>query len=296
MLWLILSAAVVIAGTVWFLARPLTRTSSTDLAVEDRQELMQVRDRLLAQLDELDLEAGDQNVDPSVVEDERRRLEGGLAQVLRRIEDVPVAVTKNSATTAPLGKTRRAAVVALVLGVPIAAVGLYGAVEHNRIAFLAGLQGTDGAFPPQVLQMVARLAQRLEREPNDPQGWARLGRAYQVMGRVVDAHNAYARAYGLAPGDPVILADYATLLMAQDPGRPGPEAQALFQRLHKLDPKHPGALWVLGLVAYNAGEFARAEQLWSRLLTVLPAENEVEPQVRKAIAEARVGLSEKKKN
>lgn len=296
MLWLILIAAVVIGGIGWYLARPLTRPPSTNLAVEERGELIQVRGRLLAQLNELDIEAGDQNVDPGVVDDERRRLEGELAHILGKIEDVPLGVTKNSATVSPPGKARRAAVVALALGVPITAVGLYGAIERDRIAFLAELHATDGAFPPQVLQMVARLEQRLEREPKDPQGWARLGRAYRVMERFSDAHNAYARAYVLAPDDPAILADYAALLTAQDPSRPSPEAQALFQRLHKLDPRHPGALWVLGLVAYNAREFARAEQLWSHLLTVLPANNEVGPQVRKAIEEARAGLDGPKKN
>lgn len=295
MLWLILVAAVVIAGIAWYLAQPLMRARSTDLAVEGRQELMQVRDRLLAQLNELDVESGDQNIDAGVVDDERQRLESELAQLLRRIEDAPTAVSQVPTAASP-GKTRRVAVIVLALGVPITAVGLYGAIERDRITFLAGLQAADGAFPPQVLQMVARLEQRLEREPKDPQGWARLGRAYRVMERFSDAHNAYARAYVLAPDDPAILADYAALLTAQDPSRPSPEAQALFQRLHKLDPRHPGALWVLGLVAYNAREFARAEQLWSQLLTVLPANNEVGPQVRKAIEEARAGLDGPKKN
>lgn len=49
--------------------------------------------------------------------------------------------------------------------------------------------------------MVARLAERLEREPNDIEGWRRLGRSYTVLGDPARAHAAYAKALALAPDD-----------------------------------------------------------------------------------------------
>ena len=43
-------------------------------------------------------------------------------------------------------------------------------------------------------QMVQRLANRLADEPDDAQGWLRLGRAYSVLGRRDDALQALDRA------------------------------------------------------------------------------------------------------
>ena len=52
--------------------------------------------------------------------------------------------------------------------------------------------------------MVARLAARLEENPNDAEGWKRLGRSYQVLGEQKNAAEAFARAESLdqqAPGN-----------------------------------------------------------------------------------------------
>jgi cytochrome c-type biogenesis protein CcmH len=42
--------------------------------------------------------------------------------------------------------------------------------------------------------MVARLAERLEAEPGDFQGWLRLARAYGVLGEATQARDALNRA------------------------------------------------------------------------------------------------------
>ncbi|MAU40921.1 MAG: c-type cytochrome biogenesis protein CcmI [Kordiimonas sp.] len=47
--------------------------------------------------------------------------------------------------------------------------------------------------------MVAQLADRLEREPEDMEGWLRLGRAYLVLGEKDKAVKAYERALPLVP-------------------------------------------------------------------------------------------------
>ena len=45
-----------------------------------------------------------------------------------------------------------------------------------------------------IRSMVERLATRLEAEPDDIDGWMRLGRAYRVLGETDLALNAYSRA------------------------------------------------------------------------------------------------------
>jgi cytochrome c-type biogenesis protein CcmH len=49
--------------------------------------------------------------------------------------------------------------------------------------------------------MVASLARRLETEPGDAEGWARLIRSYMVLGRATDAQDALARARGALADD-----------------------------------------------------------------------------------------------
>lgn len=50
-----------------------------------------------------------------------------------------------------------------------------------------------------IRSMVARLAERLKSEPNDLDGWLRLGRAYGVLGQRDDAIDAYEHADRLLP-------------------------------------------------------------------------------------------------
>jgi cytochrome c-type biogenesis protein CcmH len=50
-------------------------------------------------------------------------------------------------------------------------------------------------------QMVARLAARLEREPQDVEGWVMLMRSYRTLGRDAEAHAALGKALAANPGD-----------------------------------------------------------------------------------------------
>jgi cytochrome c-type biogenesis protein CcmH len=49
--------------------------------------------------------------------------------------------------------------------------------------------------------MVQRLATRLEKEPNDLQGWLRLAKSYSVLGEHEKALSSYQKAVKLAPGN-----------------------------------------------------------------------------------------------
>ena len=53
-----------------------------------------------------------------------------------------------------------------------------------------------------ILAMVGKLASRLETQPDDVEGWARLGRSYMVLNQPGKAKDAYARAVKLKPDDP----------------------------------------------------------------------------------------------
>lgn len=78
----------------------------------------------------------------------------------------------------------------------------------SREAVASAAKATEAASPEErramIESMVARLASRLERQPDDAEGWARLGRSYMVLRQPAKARDAYARAATLRPGDPAL--------------------------------------------------------------------------------------------
>ncbi len=127
-----------------------------------------------------------------------------------------------------------------------------------------------------VAGMVARLAARLEDEPDDLDGWLRLGRAYGVLEEHDKAIEAFSRAAALAPQRLEVQVDYAhALLETIDTGGALPQRLvAVMQAIEGLDPDHPEALWFLGAADAEAGRTQAAAARWRRLLAQLPADGE----------------------
>ena len=73
-----------------------------------------------------------------------------------------------------------------------------------------------------IRSMVERLAERLEAEPEDFDGWLRLARAYGVLGEAAKARSALARADALVGGLPEGAPERARLEAARDALPPNP--------------------------------------------------------------------------
>src|SRR5437764_8690877 len=80
-------------------------------------------------------------------------------------------------------------------------------------AVAATAQATAGASPEErramILAMVGNLATRLQQQPDDVEGWARLGRPYMVLDEPQKAREAYAHAVKLKPDDAALQQAYA---------------------------------------------------------------------------------------
>jgi cytochrome c-type biogenesis protein CcmH len=120
--------------------------------------------------------------------------------------------------------------------------------------------------------MVEGLAARLDREPNDIEGWRRLGRARRVLGDIEQSKVAYARAAELAPDRVDLLQDYAGALLqgVREGDKLPPDLVAVMRRILALDPEHSDALWFVGLAEAEADNRPTAISLWSRLIAKLP--------------------------
>ncbi len=137
-----------------------------------------------------------------------------------------------------------------------------------------------------VEQITARLAAQLQANPNDADGWLRLGRAYAVQGKPGQAADAFTAAARLRPDDADIkLQAVAALLSPVKPDAPLPaRAIALLRDVATLRPSAPEVLWYLGVAAARDGRKEEARQNWSQLLKTLSGNSEDLRMVRSALA------------
>jgi cytochrome c-type biogenesis protein CcmH len=288
--WLIAAAVLLTAATAWYLARAVVRMPAE--AGEEFHQLAAVRERLLVQLRELEIEGADRNVDATIAADERTRLEAELAQVLRRLEELGAA--PREAQAGPQASRRQwwMALGALALAMPLIAGGLYYTAHAPVLRVLAGGGMPQEGIPPEVMEMVTRLENRLREQPDNAEGWARLGRAYTVLERPHEALAAYERALKLVPDHLEALAGYAWLVYSKDPSHTGEPAFGLYTRLLRLDPENRDALWFLGLAAYQKGEFRKAIANWERLQKGLMPEDPAARHIATVLASAREKAAE----
>jgi cytochrome c-type biogenesis protein CcmH len=138
--------------------------------------------------------------------------------------------------------------------------------------------------------MVEGLAARLEAQPNDVEGWRRLGRARLVLGERDKAKAAYAKAAELAPDRIEVLSDYAGVLFDEAKGDELPaDFVAVLRRILAIDPDHGDALWFVGLAEAKAGNRDAAAQLWERLLGRLPPDSPEYKEIKQRLADLRAG-------
>lgn len=119
---------------------------------------------------------------------------------------------------------------------------------------------------PQVEAMVAKLADKLKANPDDPEGWAMLGRSYFVLHRYLQAADAYREANARNGGKNAdTLAGEGEALAFANGTEVSPEAADLFDRALGVDPELGPALWYGGLSDAQRGNFTRAHERWTRL-------------------------------
>jgi cytochrome c-type biogenesis protein CcmH len=129
----------------------------------------------------------------------------------------------------------------------------------------AAATATQTGLPP-VEEMVGRLQTRLQRNPQDADGWRMLGWSYFSIERFNEAADAYARAIELRPGVADFRSGRAEALIRSAGGGVTTEAKAELDEAIKLDPKDARARFFIGLAKEQAGDKPAALADWSSLL------------------------------
>lgn len=276
MSWFIAIAAAMIAGALAWVLPPLLRRRAHEEGIPRRQSNLAV---LRDQQAELEAELGRGAIT-------REHYERAKSELERRVlEEVDEPAARSPGP--PDGRWVAGIVGAVI---PLAAAVLYFQIGNPGAMSPAATSeghGGPGATAQQVEQMVGRLAERLQAQPDDAEGWHLLGRSYYVMGRFAESAAAYERAVKLQMEEPSLFADYADALAMSQDRRLDDKVLALVERALKLDPEHPKALIMAATAAFQRKDFRGAVLYLERLERVAQPGSDLARMVAERLQEAR---------
>ena len=122
-----------------------------------------------------------------------------------------------------------------------------------------------------LMAAIAKIEAHLAQHPEDGRGYDVLAPVYLRMGRADDAAHAYAAALRLLGETPERLALYGEALVTASNGVVTAEARQAFEAAAGKDPALPKPHFFLGLAAEQAGDLARARDIWEKLVAAAPA-------------------------
>jgi cytochrome c-type biogenesis protein CcmH len=152
--------------------------------------------------------------------------------------------------------------------------------------------GAAGQQLGDVDSMIAQLAARLEKEPNDGEGHRMLGWSYVMTGHPDKAIAPYKRALELLPNSAIVHSGYGEALVGVAGNTVTPDAKAQFDQALALDKSEPRARYFLGLWKSQNGQEKQALEDWITLANGGPADAPWQGELRAAIAKlsAKLGV------
>ena len=134
--------------------------------------------------------------------------------------------------------------------------------------------------------MASALSRRLQDEPNNVDGWVRLGRVQRALGRFGESDEALCKALELSHDDNVLI-ERAEVLAQKNGGNFTGEPWAIIQRVLTADPHQLNALLLAGSASYAEENFRSALRFWERAREEVSPDSPDAPELDRAIAQAR---------
>lgn len=175
----------------------------------------------------------------------------------------------------------KGAALGLLILLPVMALGMYLWRGHPEALDWRNTAQSNTMEAPMVAQMsadkinamVAKLADQLAKDPNNPQGWAMLGRSYMNQDKPSEAVKAFAHVKKEMAQDPELMVDYAEALAADGQAR-GDDRQMFesndwVQKALKLEPGNGKGLFMSGSFALITHQYDKARTDWEKLMPLL---------------------------
>lgn len=254
-----IAIALLLIPALWLLVAPMrgARTlrdqletfEANDTTAEQNVAIFQ---RRLASL-EAARDRGD--IDDARYQEDRLELERSL------LEDT-VVETRRPLKSASAGRLMVPLVMVAVVGASTFWYQQYGAEGDLT---LYAIQQEVRQHPEGSLSMFTeRMEAEAERQPNNPNVWSALFPIYRDTGQTDKAVDALERLLDIDGRIPPLLAQMAQLQFFLAERQLTPEVQALVDETLALDPRQPTVLGLLGIHAFDSGDYETAIDRWRR--------------------------------
>ena len=285
-LFWVICALLIVVALAFVLPPALQRSQETNVKAEDERRQANIavyRD----QLSELEADLRNGIVGEDQYAQDRDEIERRL------LEDT---ATVNSKKTGPAAMNARNTAYLLGFAIPSIAIIFYLQIGNPNLienpAAVSSPPAANASAPmersqEQIEANVAKLAKRLESNPNDAEGWMMLARSYSSMEKFSEAAGAYAKATELTPKNADLWAEYAfATAMANGRSLEGKPTELINHAL-QVDPENAKALQLAGSAAFEAKDYKKAIDYWQRVLKKVPPESEVGKAITERINEAK---------
>jgi cytochrome c-type biogenesis protein CcmH len=262
-------ALCVAAVFLWFLLRerkPLTQASQANANAKVYRD----------QISDLDREHKSGHISDEEWQQSRDELS------MRLLEDT-------SAADDPVAKTEKPAVwtaVVLAVALPISAMGFYMWVGEPEALNPMALKSPDQVDQKDLAKLAETLADKLQSQPENLQGWVMLGRTYRTLENFDASIKAYDAALKLSADDDLQLERIEVMAMQRQGNFDGEPWRVIRDILQK-DPQHYGALLTAGSASYAERKYADALKYWEQARKPLEANHPDLPGLENAIATVR---------
>ena len=165
--------------------------------------------------------------------------------------------------------------------------GALGKVEQYQ-AMQELQQNSDGDRVARMDQLTSQLRERLEAQPDNPDGWAMLGRSLMRMERYPEAARAFeqlADVVGNRSGEAVAWGLSAQAWFFDSQGAMTDEVTRAMDRARELNPNEVNTLGLLGIHAFERENFEQAIGHWEKIIEVAPDHPQI-ASIREGVAQA----------
>lgn len=193
----------------------------------------------------------------------------------------------------PLQRSRTAGVLLLIMAglLPIAVVTLYH--SWGSLPALALYREIQTQPEPQSMQEVAERMRRItDIQPDNGEAWFMLGRALLATRQPQAAVDAFERSQQVLGEHPEILAQMAQARFFAADNQLDAQAVAALDRALELNPQEPTALGLLGIAAFESGDYPAAIEYWGELLKGMPPGSDSALSIQSGIERARSLLAQ----
>ncbi|MBT3989104.1 MAG: c-type cytochrome biogenesis protein CcmI [Rhodospirillaceae bacterium] len=194
------------------------------------------------------------------------------SEINRRLDKT--SLEKTAATPSQTSGLRLAMAIAIIVVIPLAALGLYqhlGSPQKPDLPFAKRkFAAPVKAANAEMERLVNALKARMEENPDKIEGWLLLGRSLVSLERFKDASEAFRRAFQVDPNRADIAASAGETGFMAEGGEFTPEVRRYFQTAQKLNPGEHKALYYLGLDLAEQKKYREAMQNWIDLIAISP--------------------------